>query len=416
MGEGKQRQELISTKKLGKGDGCWSTQKQVLGWDIDTVKHTINLPPRRAKRLAEILADYPTGKRHVAASKWHKMLGELRSMVLAVPGLWGLFSPLQEALRPLENGQPRQRIKLSREVHDFLADIRWIVSNLNHRPTRLREIIPTDLAVIGASDACPQGIGGIFFVPKGDSYESYLWREPFPTEVAQDIVSFTNPRGKLTNSELELLATVAHHDILVQEIDVRERTIYTLTDNTAAQAWQSKGSSTTTGPVAYLLRAQALHQRHHRYLPHLGYIKGKANQLADECSRYWHLSDSDLLTHFNSHYPQETTWRLCPLKPGTALSLILALHRTRLAPELWLRTTSPKTQAGSFGSVSAPNYAKTHSYTTFQSPWPCSKSSPSGSVMADAQPATSPSTLLQWARHYVRLARKYPHWGPRILV
>jgi hypothetical protein len=106
-GKGKQRQEPISIKKLGKGEGCWSMQKQVLGWDIDTVKHTINLPPWRAKHLAEILADYPTGKRRVAASKWHKMSGELHSMVLAVPGLRSPFSSLQEALRPLENGKKK---------------------------------------------------------------------------------------------------------------------------------------------------------------------------------------------------------------------------------------------------------------------------------------------------------------------
>lgn len=57
--EEKQRQEPASIKKLSKGDGCWSTQKQVLGWDIDTLAQTINLPPWRLKRLVDILADYP---------------------------------------------------------------------------------------------------------------------------------------------------------------------------------------------------------------------------------------------------------------------------------------------------------------------------------------------------------------------
>lgn len=337
-------------------------------------------------------------------------------MSLAIPGLRGLFSLLQKALRQSTNKPTAHRIKLSHEVHDFLANIWWIVSNLSIRPTRLCKIIPTELAIIGASDACPQGMGGVFFTPHGDTHKCYLWQQPFPEAISQDIVSFANPTGKLTNSELELLATIAHHDILVQTADIRERTVFTLTDNMATQAWQSKGSATTTGPVAYLLRAQALHQRHHRYLPQLGHIKGKANQLADECSRLWHLTDDQLLTHFNSHYPQMTSWQLCPLLPSTVSSLISALHKQRLAPELWLHTAKVTTTPGVFGSSSVRNSAKPLNYTTSQTPSPYYRSLPSESAMVRLQPATSPFKLLQLQMHYVRWARRSPHWGPRILI
>ena len=37
------REELISFKKLRKGDAAWSTQKVVLGWAIDTVKQVLAL-------------------------------------------------------------------------------------------------------------------------------------------------------------------------------------------------------------------------------------------------------------------------------------------------------------------------------------------------------------------------------------
>jgi hypothetical protein len=37
------------------------------------------------------------------------------------------------------------------------------------------------------------------------------------------------------------------------------------TDNTPALAWQGKGSVSITGPAAYILRMQALHQRFHRW-------------------------------------------------------------------------------------------------------------------------------------------------------
>jgi hypothetical protein len=35
--------------------------------------------------------------------------------------------------------------------------------------------------------------------------------------------------------------------------------------------------------------------------------------MADDCSRLGHLSDSQLLAHFNLHYPQPLSWRMCHL-------------------------------------------------------------------------------------------------------
>jgi hypothetical protein len=55
---------------------------------------------------------------------------------------------------------------------------------------------------------------------------------------------------------------------------------------------------------ARLLRLQALHQRHYRFVPLFDYISGEANVMADACNRLWHLSDSQLLAHFSLHYPQ----------------------------------------------------------------------------------------------------------------
>ena len=91
------RREPVSLKKLRKGDCSWSTVKEVLGWVIDTVNMTIHLPERRVKRLADILASLPPTQKRTSVKKWHKVLGELRSMSLAMPGARHLFSHLQNA-------------------------------------------------------------------------------------------------------------------------------------------------------------------------------------------------------------------------------------------------------------------------------------------------------------------------------
>jgi hypothetical protein len=38
------------------------------------------------------------------------------------------------------------------------------------------------------------------------------------------LVSFSNPRGRITNSDLELAGSIAHNDVLAQLVDVTEAT------------------------------------------------------------------------------------------------------------------------------------------------------------------------------------------------
>ena len=98
------------------------------------------------------------------------------------------------------------------------------------------------------------------------------------------MVSWDYPKGTITNSNLELAGTLTSHDVVAHLFDVRERTTATVTDNTPTMWWQTKGSASTTGPAAYLLHLQALHQCYHRYFPLHECIPGLANVMADVCS------------------------------------------------------------------------------------------------------------------------------------
>ena len=119
------RREPISLKKLDKGDACWATQKIVLGWLVDTLKGTIELPPHRRDRLSHILAT-TLASRRVSTKAWHKLFGELRSMVLGIPGGHGLFSQLQLVLRSHEH----HRIQIHHEARDQLLDLQLLADDL----------------------------------------------------------------------------------------------------------------------------------------------------------------------------------------------------------------------------------------------------------------------------------------------
>jgi hypothetical protein len=123
------RREPISMSKLMKGNACWMTWKKILGWILDTIAMTLTLPESRAARLKEVLDDIPPHQKRVSEEKWHKALGELQSMAIALSGARGLFSLLQEAFRHKKH----HRIRLSQGVHDALADFRWLQADLTTR-------------------------------------------------------------------------------------------------------------------------------------------------------------------------------------------------------------------------------------------------------------------------------------------
>ena len=57
-----------------------------------------------------------------------------------------------------------------------------------------------------------------------------------------------------------MAGTIAHQDVLAQAKDIVKVNVKIGTNNTPALYWQTKGSTTTTGPAAYLLQLVALHQ------------------------------------------------------------------------------------------------------------------------------------------------------------
>ena len=110
------RQDPASLKNMEQGDSTWATQKNLLGWVIDSVRGTIHLPQHIVTRLTTMLQEVE-GQRQVSRKQWRKLLGETRSMMLAIPGAEGMFSHIQAA--PVKAGSSN-RIKVDRLTRDEL--------------------------------------------------------------------------------------------------------------------------------------------------------------------------------------------------------------------------------------------------------------------------------------------------------
>jgi hypothetical protein len=405
------RQEPISIKKLKKGDAHWSTTKQILGWLIDTVQATLTLPVHRVDRLFEILNSIGPNQQRVSLQKWQSILGELRAMAIAIPGARGFFSHMQAALQ--DHNVERNRVRVTNHVRATIDDFKWLAQSLQDRPTRLQELVAQPPCLYGTTDASGKGMGGVILPPSNQhATPPRLWRAPFPPTVQAKLASTQNPKGAITNSDLELAATMAQHDAICHLYDVCERTIHTGTDNQATQAWQSRKSTTTNSTPAFLLRLQAIHQRYHRYIPLHSYLPGKLNAMADDASRLWHLTDDQLLTHFNLHYPQHRSWHTCQPRPEMISAVTSALHRRRSEPASFLAEPKQPITIGLTGWSSASRYKWIRSSKTLPIPSSCSKYIVNDTALASSPPVANQFDLERWRTRYAPLARRSLHWGP----
>lgn len=206
-------------------------------------------------------------------------------------------------------------MRLTQRVWDVVSDFTDIVDTLRQRLTRLQKLIPMAPTWVGASDACRDGMGGVWFHTTDQTQPPIVWRQAYPSDVRDNLVTSDNPKGEVSISDLELLAMIAHKDVVAQHSEVAERTLWMATDNRAALLWSAKGSTTSVAARAYLLRYNALHQRRHRYVATHNHIADKANVMADDASRRWDLPDAELLFLFNTLYPQALPWQICPCTP-----------------------------------------------------------------------------------------------------
>ena len=140
---------------------------------------TIQLPPHRIERLSEILSSIPVTQKRTSVRKWHKVLGELRSMSLALPGAQNLFSHMQLALSKKLKG----RVALNKGVYHALDDFRWMLADIENRPTRIAELVPLlASAAERHHDVSGLGAGGVWFpadhlVPReGFEHQPVVWR------------------------------------------------------------------------------------------------------------------------------------------------------------------------------------------------------------------------------------------------
>lgn len=208
---------------------------------VDLENFTVQFPEHKRKGIADRLAAAAfTGS--ITRNNLEKLMGSLRHAVFGTLGLDGLFSCLQCLLY-----KNKRVLRLRPECLHQLRLKQRRFSQAKHIPTHLFELVRQEAAHVSSVDAAKNGAGVVWIPLEGDAL---VWRWRFPDAVQAEMVSFSNPKGTVTNSDLELVSTVAHDQILGQCRNIARDTTLTFLDNTPAISWREKGSTSCTAAKA----------------------------------------------------------------------------------------------------------------------------------------------------------------------
>jgi hypothetical protein len=342
----------ISEKKLLKGDGRWDTKKEILGYWLDGVERTVQLPPdRAADLLKEVRAILK--KSRVQLKRFRSIVGRLQHAARILPAARSFFTPLYNALKgtPDSIGLGRQG-----EVRHALLDVAAVIRDLSRRPTHITELTQQPLHYIGYCDASAFGAGGVWFGAK-NPLSPIVWRVQWPRDITRKVVSFDNPSGTITNSDLEMAGVLLQETVLEAHLGPEAmRGIQTAigSDNSPAVAWTTRMASRSASPISFrLLKGFAMRQRTSRSAPPaVFHVAGTENVLADVASRHvpnvpapFHMMEESpdamcptaFLTHFDAAYPlpQLRSWRNAQPPPDLWSNVIATLRGKRLTLQQW---------------------------------------------------------------------------------
>jgi hypothetical protein len=383
------RKQVISETKLAAGDGAWSTSKIILGWLLDTAQGTLLLPPHKADRLQDLLLTFSSKKR-TSRKKWCSLLGELQSLLVDNP------HHKRWRLRPL--------------IHAALADWSHLTTTAATRPTPIATLVPSAPISLGSVDASGLGIGGFWLPTSHGTPTPTVFRYAFPPHIATRLVSHSNPQGDLTNSDFELAALITGAALFFHTNATLKGPLWLGSDNTAAVSWCKRGSTSTTGPNAHLLRWMAKLTLDHNMTLKPVFVPGTSNSLADFCSRSFHLQDAEFLATLNQQYPIKPSWTLVHPTPNMISNMTSALSTTMLPWASLNNEPRPLTPLGTSGKTSAGTCTSTQLYNKSPIPsYPCN-SSPIATVGATYLPAKLLFAAKRWEMPFVPSARRSPTW------
>jgi len=307
--------EPIAIKKLKQGDGLWDTKKEILGWLFDGITRTMQLPAGKGEKIQKTLKEM-LRKKKVRFGDLEKINGKLMHASIGVPARRGLLSPLiaQLAQKPKTKHYKDRTTQLTKASRQALKDWHMLLPVALKSPTPCEDLVPALADFGGYCDASQMGAGGVWFGLER-KLPPIIWRIEFPPEIRKQMVTQSNPKGSISNSDLEMTGLLLQWIVLESITDLAHAHVACWCDNTPTVAWATKLLSSKAVKAAQILRILALRMLHCRAAPLTTlHVAGDTNKMADFASRSFEAfpNTNNFLTEFNKrfHLPQDASWNL----------------------------------------------------------------------------------------------------------
>ena len=343
-----EERDPISAKKLRKGDGAFSTRKCVLGFDFDGAEKKIWLEEEKRATLLAILKGWiraaTRSRRGIALGEFESVTAKLRHAFTALPAGKGLLSPCNWVLR---KRPPVVYLHRNKVLLEAIQGARTLLRESTTRPTHCRELVTGWPDIIGVKDASGHGVGGVILGEHSECPPT-VFRFEWPDDIKADLVSETNPDGRITNSDLEMAGLLMLW-LVMEEVcgSLEKKRVALFSDNDPTVSWVKRMASRHSRVAAQLIRALALRLHKHHACPLTPiHIPGKQNSMTDIPSRSfgsvpeWHCrTDHDLLTLFNRTFPLpgQGSWTVFQLSSELATRVTSVLRMKPTTLEEWRR-------------------------------------------------------------------------------
>jgi hypothetical protein len=205
-----------------------------------------------------------------------------------------------------------------------------VIHDLASRPTHVDELVQKDLDYTGYCDASAFGAGGIWF-GANKHLEPIVWRVQWPKDVTDAVVSTPNPKGLVTNSDLEMAGVLLQEAVLEAHLGPNHMSLAQTAigcDNSPAVSWATRMATRSASPISFcLLCGLAMRQRLTKSAPPaVFHVAGVENILADVAPR----PVKGVASHF--HLLEKTPSPCVPMNFSLFSILNIPSHRKRLGP------------------------------------------------------------------------------------
>ena len=224
----------------------------------------------------------------------------LNHATFGIPGGRGLFTPLWIALMKAKHGY----VQLTKEVKQAFSDFHWLFSKIVNRPVNVAQLVHIAPGIIGFSDACKHGAGGVWIILQNNRTNRYFfWYITSPLEIVKRF-----HQNLLSINDLEMVSALVQWLILEHLLPTLQFvSVGIQCDNSSSILWSRKFTALSL-IAGYLLRVFALSQQICRLaLLLVAPIAGVLNIMADVASRFHsdkslQNKSSLLLTYFSTYF------------------------------------------------------------------------------------------------------------------